>query len=77
MIIRVKDETGNFIIIPLGGASTEDDLSEYAKKATTLSGYGITDAYTKTEVENMIGDIDSALDVLHNYAQTLIGGASE
>ena len=27
----------------------------YAKKATTISGYGITDAYTKTEIDNKIG----------------------
>lgn len=29
-------------------------LKNYAKRATTLSGYGITDAYTKEEVNNMI-----------------------
>lgn len=34
-------------------------------------------SYTKDEVDNLIGDIDSALDELHNYAQALIGGASE
>ena len=28
--------------------------SGYAKGATTLSGYGINDAYTKTEVNNLI-----------------------
>lgn len=32
----------------LGGSI---DLSNYAQKATTLAGYGITDAYTKTEVD--------------------------
>ena len=30
-------------------------LATKADKATTLSGYGITDAYTKTEVDNKIG----------------------
>ena len=30
------------------------DLSNYAEKSTTLSGYGITDAYTKTEVDALI-----------------------
>lgn len=30
------------------------DDSSYALKATTLSGYGITNAYTKTEVDNAI-----------------------
>lgn len=39
-----------------GGGGTDIDLSEYAKKATTLAGYGITDAYTKTQVDNLIVD---------------------
>ena len=29
-------------------------LAEYAKKATTLAGYGITDAYTKSEVDSKV-----------------------
>jgi CobQ-like glutamine amidotransferase family enzyme len=29
--------------------------------ATTLSGYGITDAYTKTEVNNIVGNIETLL----------------
>lgn len=37
--------------IQIGGDS-DIDLSEYAKKATTLAGYDISDAYTKTEVDN-------------------------
>ena len=32
-----------------------------ANAATTLSGYGITDAYTKTEIDTMIGNIESIL----------------
>ena len=28
------------------------DLSNYAQKATTLAGYGITDAYTKSEIDS-------------------------
>ena len=32
-----------------------------AEKSTTIAGYGITDAYTKTEINNMIGDIESLL----------------
>lgn len=31
-----------------------DVLSDFAEKATTLAGYGITDAYTKTETDNAI-----------------------
>ena len=34
--------------------------------------------YTKTEVDEMMGDIDTALDELHAYAQALVsGGVSE
>jgi hypothetical protein len=31
-------------------------------KPTTISGYGITNAYTKTEVDNIVGDINTILD---------------
>ena len=33
------------------------DLSGYAKKATTLSGYGITDGATKAELNNLSQEI--------------------
>lgn len=33
----------------------EGGLASKADKATTLAGYGITDAYTKTEIDNKIG----------------------
>lgn len=32
----------------------DNTLKSYAKNATTLGGYGIIDAYTKEEVNNMI-----------------------
>lgn len=34
--------------------ATQTELNKKANKATTLSGYGITDAYTKTETESKI-----------------------
>mgnify|MGYP000441798014 CR=1 FL=1 len=34
---------------------------EYAKKATTLAGYGITDAYTKSEADAAITIAISAI----------------
>lgn len=40
----------------------EQDLSVYAKKATTLSGYGITDAYTKTQVDTTVASLQSSID---------------
>ena len=33
-----------------------DELAKKADKATTLSGYGIGDAYTKTEVNDAIAN---------------------
>lgn len=42
-------------------------INDKANKATTLEGYGITDAYTKSEISDLIADItggESAADVL-------------
>lgn len=52
------------------------DLSNYAEKATTLSGYGITDAYTKSEVDGKIGDIETALDQIIALENSYLGGES-
>ena len=52
--------------IQLGGG-TDIDLSEYAKKATTLSGYGITDAYTKTESDGRYIKIGGSLSSNINF----------
>lgn len=41
-----------------------DLLDEKADKATTLEGYGITDAYTKTETDTKIGEAVAAADHL-------------
>lgn len=35
-----------------------------ADKATTLEGYGITDAYTKTEVDGLVDDLEQAIEDL-------------
>ena len=37
----------------------------YGTNPTTLAGYAISNAYTKTEVDNIIGDINSALDAIN------------
>lgn len=43
-------------------------LAEYAKKATTLAGYGITDAHTKAEVDSKVASAVSGASVdLSNY----------
>ncbi len=41
----------------------KEALSTYAVKSTTLSGYGIADAYTKKEVDAIIEDYDTNLNV--------------
>ena len=42
-------------IQPAGEYLVDADIANKADKATTLAGYGITDAYTKTEVDGMVG----------------------
>lgn len=37
--------------------ATQNALNNKADKATTLAGYGITDAYTKTEIDNKISSV--------------------
>ena len=116
MVIRVKDESGNFVVLPLGSVS-EEQISQAVKeflmqnpvevtetdptvpkwaKQPNKPSYNvdeITNAVHKDDVGNVkeleiggntveainivyekIGDIDSALDELHNYAQALIAG---
>lgn len=57
--------------------SAVDESEKYAEQATTLSGYGITDAYTKTEIDSKIGSIDVALDQIIALQNAYIGGESE
>lgn len=49
---------------------TAADIAGKADKATTLSGYGITDAYTKTEVDNKLSTkaAQSSLDSVSSVA---------
>lgn len=43
------------------GASSWEELTD---KPTTLEGFGITDAYTKGEIDNMMGDVETLLEAL-------------
>jgi hypothetical protein len=54
-------ETNNAKYYAAQAAASASEVSGKADKATTLAGYGITDAYTKTEIDNMIGDIEALL----------------
>lgn len=53
--VWVRDSTARRDI-----AQLQTDVSGKADAATTLAGYGITDAYTKTQVDGMIPSIPSA-----------------
>lgn len=46
--------------------STQVDISNKADKATTLAGYGITDAYTKAEVNRFVNSIPTKTSQLTN-----------
>lgn len=49
----------------LSANDTNVSFTEISNKPTNLSGYGITDAYTKTQVDTMVGDIASALNTIN------------
>lgn len=52
---------------PKGNYLTQhQDLSNYAKKATTLSGYGITDGATKEEVSQLSEEIEAQQAQINN-----------
>lgn len=69
-----------------GYLTAHQDISGKADKATTLEGYGITDAYTKTEVDGAIStavqgilgeDISEAYDTLKEIQDILEGTDGE
>lgn len=48
---------------------------KFAVQATTLAGYGITDAYTKTEVDNALRSITGiSFEVVQTLPQTGVAG---
>ena len=49
----------------LSANDTNVSFTEISNKPTNLSGYEITDAYTKTEVDTMVGNIASTLDTIN------------
>lgn len=65
--IRIPDGNGNLQKVWIRDsaarrdiAQLQTDVSGKADAATTLAGYGITDAYTKTQVDGMIPSVPSA-----------------
>ena len=73
VLAKVKAK-GYAVAADLGDLASKDEVAESdlasalaskingkADTATTLAGYGITDAYTKTEVDNAISEAESSL----------------
>ena len=55
--VYVKSQVYTKTEIDEMGFATDPDLEDKADKSTTLNGYGITDAYTKTEVDGKISSV--------------------
>ena len=53
--LATKDEVAESDL----GSELAGKINGKADEATTLDGYGITDAYTKTEVDNAIAEVQS------------------
>lgn len=52
-------------------SSVDNALSNKADKATTLAGYGITNAYTKSEVNNIIDSLDDTYVTIAGEEQSI------
>lgn len=71
--VNITVPTDNSQLDNGAGYLVASDIANKANKATTLSGYGITDAYTKTEVDTALsGKSDS--DHIHSSASTSAAG---
>ena len=78
---NVSNVTENSVQLTLKGASNLTNYEtkttaegKYAQKATTLAGYGITNAYTKTEADSKF--ITKDVSDLTNYTAIVLGEAS-
>lgn len=57
-------------------STLQDTVDDKADKATTLSGYGITDAYTKNAVDDMIGLVQGSIPSAGSTAPKMDGTAA-
>lgn len=56
------DNTTSGLLAANVKAALDELADEKADSATTVAGYGITDAYTKSEVDNMLSTIETNID---------------
>lgn len=62
-IVKLQNDVTNIINEIVNLKNLADTKAD---KATTLAGYGITDAYTKTEIDTKFSEIDTILNKLKN-----------
>ena len=70
-VTYLKNKSGKLYQIGTGASSGVSSFNDLSDKPTTISGYGITDAYTKTEVDSKITNID-----LSNIDQNILPSTS-
>lgn len=70
-VTYLKNKSGKLYQIGTGTGSGVSSFNDLSDKPTTISGYGITDAYTKTEVDSKITNID-----LSNIDQNILPSVS-
>ena len=57
-VTYLKNKSGKLYQVGTGTSSGVSSFNDLSDKPTTIAGYGITDAYTKTEVDSKITNID-------------------
>ena len=80
LLIDNDNEQTHYVLYYVDSDDTRHDLFDFsqyfAEKATTLAGYGITDAYIKTQVDAFINDLKkriAATDTGKDIAQGSVG----
>lgn len=61
--LGIESDTGRF---KFGDGSTEWIKTPYANRADTIEEYGITDAYTKTEVDALVANVSTGIPFIIN-----------
>ena len=64
----------NTVDSKLSSKAENSALNAKADKATSLSGYGITNAYTKTEIDNKVSDLQEDIDYRLTLNSVIDGG---
>lgn len=68
MADSILKKIGNVLGTTIQSIKTEfkNELNTKADKASTLQEYGITDAFTKTEIQAIIDDLNNRITILES-----------